>query len=173
MLKVRHYPDPILSKPAKPVKKIDAELLGLIKDMFETMYEEHGVGLAAPQIGESLRLCVINCTENHDKSGEIVLINPKIIEMSGEEVDEEGCLSVPGIRSKVARAAHVKVKAFDVKGNEFEGEGDGLLARAFQHEIDHLDGKLFIERLGFASRLVARPRLKELERRSKLENEKK
>ncbi len=161
MLRVRAYPDPVLNRRAAPVQRIDGALLRLADEMFETMYEERGVGLAAPQVGQSVRLCVVNVAGK--ESGELVLINPVIVEASGEATDEEGCLSVPGVRSKVTRSAEVTVRAYDRQGNEVEVHADGLQARCLQHEIDHLNGCLFVERLGEAARLVIRPGLKALE----------
>ncbi len=161
MLRVRAYPDPVLKRRAAPVQRIDQELLRLAEEMFRTMYEEQGIGLAAPQVGESVRLCVLNVSGK--ENGELVLINPVIVEARGEETGEEGCLSVPGVRSKVTRSAEVVVRAYDQNGNEIEMKADGLQARCLQHEIDHLNGCLFIERLGEAARQVIRPGLKALE----------
>jgi peptide deformylase len=162
MLRVRAYPDPILGRRSKPVESIDRELRKLIDEMFETMYDEKGVGLAAPQIGEGIRLCVTNCTGQSD--GELALINPVIVETSGDDVtDEEGCLSVPGIRTKVTRSECVKVRAYDVTGKELEIDADGLEARCLQHEIDHLNGELFIQRLPEAALMAFRRQIKKLE----------
>ncbi len=161
MLTIRTYPDDVLSTKAKPVRRIDKSTLALIDKMFETMYEERGVGLAAPQIGEGVRICVLNCTGK--KEDEIVLINPVIVSSSGEHVDEEGCLSVPGARAKVARAERITVKAFNRKGEEIELEADGLHARCIQHELDHLNGRLFFHRLNEAARMTVNAQLKRLE----------
>ena len=161
MLKVHIYPDPILGRPAGQIKRIDRQLLQLVREMFETMYAKHGVGLAAPQVGQSIRVCVLNCTGETD--GELALINPLILEMTGEHTDEEGCLSIPGIRSNVTRAERVKVRAYNTKGEEFEIDADGLQSRAFQHEIDHLDGRLFLQRLSQAARMIVNSDLKALE----------
>ncbi|HEY0162655.1 MAG TPA: peptide deformylase [Edaphobacter sp.] len=141
------YPDPILSKRGEEITVFDDELKTLVEEMFESMYEAHGIGLAAPQIGLSKRLTVIDVSFKKNPEEKIVLINPEIIEREGSLYEEEGCLSLPDIRDKVKRAAKVKVRAQNVKGEWFEIEGEELLARAFQHEIDHLDGILFIERL--------------------------
>ncbi len=141
------YPDPILSKRGEEIMVFDDELKTLVEEMFESMYEAHGIGLAAPQIGLSKRLTVIDVSFKKNPEEKIVLINPEIIEREGSLYEEEGCLSLPDIRDKVKRAAKVKVRAQNVKGEWFEIEGEELLARAFQHEIDHLDGILFIERL--------------------------
>lgn len=161
MLTVRTYPDEVLGIKTKPVKRIDKEFLQLVDEMFETMYAEHGVGLAAPQIGEGVRVCVLNCTGK--KEDEVVLINPVVVESSGEETDEEGCLSVPGVRANVTRAAHIKVKAYDRHGRGIELEADGLHARCIQHELDHLNGRLFFQSLNDAARMTINAQLKELE----------
>jgi peptide deformylase len=162
MLKVRAYPDPVLAIRSKPVQTIDRRLRQLVDEMFETMYEEHGVGLAAPQVGESLRLCVVNCSGESD--GELVLVNPVVVETAGKDVaSEEGCLSVPGIRTNVIRPERVKVRAFDLTGQELEIDADDLEARCLQHEIDHLNGQLFIQRLSEASRMAIRRQIRKLE----------
>ena len=161
MLKVRTYPADVLSKKTKPVKRIDKEFLRLVDEMFDTMYEESGVGLAAPQVGESLRFCVVNCTGK--EADELTLINPVIIESSGEHTDEEGCLSLPGIRAKVTRPEQIKVKAYDRNGREIVIEADGLHARCIQHELDHLNGRLFFQLLNDAARMTINGQLKTLE----------
>ena len=161
VLTVRTYPDPVLDKRAGSVKRIDRDLLRLAEEMFETMYEEHGVGLAAPQVGESIRMCVVNCTDSAD--GEMVLINPVITEATGEETSEEGCLSVPGVHANVTGAARIRVRAYDRNGKEIEIEADGLQARALQHELDHLNGRLFFQLLGEAARMTVKGRLRTLE----------
>lgn len=137
---IREIGDDILEKQCKAVTKMTLRTKILIGDMLETMYESNGVGLAAPQVGVLKRIVVIDVGE-----GPIVLINPQIIESSGEQTGEEGCLSVPGKFGIVTRPDRVKVRAFDENMNEFEMEGEGLLARAFCHELDHLDGKLYVE----------------------------
>ena len=140
---VRNYKkDDILRKKAKTVEKIDDRLKLLISDMIDTMYHEDGVGLAAPQVGILKRIVVIDVGD-----GIHVLINPEFVSQSGEDIDFEGCLSVPGIRGKVKRPAHVVVKALDRDGREIELKADGQLARALCHEIDHLDGVLFIDKV--------------------------
>jgi peptide deformylase len=141
------YPDPILSKAGEPVTEFDEELKTLVEEMFDSMYAAHGIGLAAPQIGLSKRITVIDVNFKKDPADQIVLINPQIIEHEGQQFEEEGCLSLPDIRDKVKRAAKVKVRAQNADGEWFEIEGEELLSRAFQHEIDHLDGVLFIDRL--------------------------
>lgn len=141
------YPDPILKRRTEPVLKINEEIRSLVKDLEETMYAAPGVGLAANQIGVSLRVAVVNVLGPEKKDGLIVLINPEIIYREGEESAEEGCLSVPGIWEVVKRAKKVVVKTQTLEGNTIELEGTGLLGRAYQHEIDHLDGIVFLDRL--------------------------
>ena len=145
LLPILRYPDPRLHTVAAPVGRVDDEIRRLIADMAETMYEAPGMGLAATQVDVHKRIVVIDVSE--DKSGLMALINPEILERSGEQVCEEGCLSVPGIYEKVSRAERVKVRALNEKGESFEFEADGLLAVCVQHEIDHLDGKVFVEYL--------------------------
>lgn len=145
LLPILRYPDPRLHTVAAPVGRADDEIRRLIADMAETMYEAPGIGLAATQVDVHKRIVVIDVSE--DKSGLMALINPEILERSGEQVCEEGCLSVPGIYEKVSRAERVKVRALNEKGESFEFEADGLLAVCVQHEIDHLDGKVFVEYL--------------------------
>ena len=145
LLPILRYPDPRLHTRAVPVERVDDDIRKLVADMAETMYEAPGIGLAATQVNVHRRVVVIDVTE--DKSGLMALINPEILECSGEQVCEEGCLSVPGIYEKVTRAERVKVRALNEKGESFEFEADGLLAVCVQHEIDHLDGKVFVEYL--------------------------
>jgi peptide deformylase len=146
------YPDPILERPGEPVTEFDDELRKLVDDMFESMYAAKGIGLAAPQIGLSKRITVIDLSFQKNPEEKIVLINPEIVFREGKQYEEEGCLSLPEIREKVSRAAKVKVRAQDVKGEWFELDGEELLARAFQHEIDHLDGILFFRRVSALKR---------------------
>jgi peptide deformylase len=146
------YPDPVLQKPAEPVSEFDDELRSLVDDMFDSMYAAQGIGLAAPQIGVSKRLTVIDLSFKKNPEEKIVLINPEIIHKEGKQNEEEGCLSLPEIRERVSRAEKVRVRAQDVEGKWFEMDGDELLARAFQHEIDHLDGVLFIFRVSALKR---------------------
>lgn len=134
------HPDPILREKSKEVSKFNANLHKLLDDMAETMYDAHGVGLAAPQVGILKRVFVVDCGD-----GLIELINPEIIERQGEQFGPEGCLSIPGLTGDVRRAKWVKVKAQNRHGEEFVAEGEDLLARAFQHELDHLNGVLFID----------------------------
>ena len=140
--KIREIGDEVLTKPCKEVTKMTLRTKILIDDMLDTMYEAMGVGLAAPQVGILKRIVVIDVGE-----GPIVLINPQIVETDGEQTGEEGCLSVPGKSGLVTRPDYVKVKALDEDMKEIELEGNGLLARAFCHEIDHLDGKMYVGEL--------------------------
>ena len=145
LLPILHYPDPRLHKVAVPVAQVDDKIRKLIKDMAETMYAAPGIGLAATQVDIHLRLLVIDLSETRDQLQ--VFINPEIIRAEGEEECEEGCLSVPGIYEKVTRAATVTVKALDENGRERTVEADGLLAVCLQHEMDHLVGRVFVEKL--------------------------
>ncbi|QNM96869.1 peptide deformylase [Chitinimonas koreensis] len=145
ILNILHYPDERLHKVAKPVEKVDDEIRRLIDDMAETMYAAPGIGLAATQVDRHLRLIVIDVSE--DKSGLIALVNPKLISLDGKTRFEEGCLSVPGIYEEVERAERVTVEALDRNGDSFRLDAEGLLAICIQHEIDHLDGKVFVEKL--------------------------
>jgi peptide deformylase len=154
------WPDPVLTKPAEPVTVFDAKLKKLTDEMFESMYAAQGIGLAAPQIALSQRITVIDVSFKKNPEEKLVLINPEIIEREGKQLEEEGCLSLPDIREKVTRAAKVKVRAQNVNGEWFEVEGDELLARALQHEIDHLDGVLFIDRLSRLKRDLVIRRIK-------------
>ncbi|MDO5521466.1 MAG: peptide deformylase [bacterium] len=142
---IRTIGDSVLNKRAREVEDVDQHIEILIEDMLDTMYEAQGVGLAAPQIGILKRIVVIDVSPEGDDP--IILINPEIIEQDGEQEGSEGCLSVPGKVGIVKRPNHVKVRAFDMDMNEFEIEGTELLARAFCHEIDHLDGHLYVEHL--------------------------
>lgn len=145
LLPILRFPDPRLHTRAVPVAEVNDGVRKLVADMAETMYEAPGIGLAATQVDVHKRVVVIDVSE--DKSGLMVFINPEIVERDGEQVCEEGCLSVPGIYEKVTRAEHVRVRALDADGKPFELEADGLLAVCIQHEIDHLDGKVFVEYL--------------------------
>jgi peptide deformylase len=158
------YGNPILEKSTPPVKKFDAELAELAEDMFASMYAAQGVGLAAPQIGLSLRLTVVDVTSGKNPEGKIVLANPEIIHAEGEVREEEGCLSIPGFRGYVIRPQFVTVRAMNVKGEEFEIRGENLLARAFCHEIDHLNGILFIQHLSLLRRDLIKRKIKKLKK---------
>ena len=144
---IREYGDPILAKECKPVKEMTPRIRELIEDMFETMYEKEGCGLAAPQVGILRQLCVIDTTMDEENEQRYVLINPEILEMSGEQTGSEGCLSLPGKHGVVTRAMHVKVRALDENMEPFELEADDLLARCIQHECDHLHGHFYTEKV--------------------------
>lgn len=152
VLEIRKYPDEVLKKKALPVDNIDKDLQRLIDNMIETMYAAPGIGLAAPQVGVSKRLIVIDVSTKDEKHPLIVLINPEIIEADGFIDSEEGCLSVPGYTSTIKRAGRVVVKGLDRNGKPVQIEGTGLFARALQHEIDHLDGVLFVDRMSSIKR---------------------
>jgi peptide deformylase len=156
------YGDPILEKPTAAITEFGPELEELTEDMFASMYAAQGVGLAAPQIGKNLRLTVVDVTGGKNPEGKIVLINPEIIHAEGEKREEEGCLSLPGFRGYVVRPQFVTVKAQNAKGEPFEIRGEDLLARAFCHEIDHLNGILFIQHLSMLKRDLIRRKIKKL-----------
>src|SRR6266568_2481566 len=152
ILKIVKYPEPVLSQPGEPVTEFNAELAKFVADMFETMYASQGIGLAAPQVAVSKRVTVIDLSQGKDPAQKLVIINPEIIFRDGRQYEEEGCLSFPEIREKVVRAAKVRIRAQDLKGKWLEMDGEELLSRAFQHEIDHLDGMLFIFRMSALKR---------------------
>ncbi|MBA3903385.1 MAG: peptide deformylase [Rhodocyclaceae bacterium] len=145
LLPILRYPDPRLHKIAAPVEHVDESVRKLAADMAETMYEAPGIGLAATQVDVHRQVIVIDISE--DKSQLLTLINPEILELAGEQVCEEGCLSVPGVYEKVSRAERVKVRALNLRGESFALEAEGLLAVCIQHEVDHLQGKVFVEHL--------------------------
>lgn len=162
ILQVITFPDDRLRIVAKEVKSVTPEIQNVIDDMLETMYEEDGIGLAATQVDIHLRIVVIDITE--DRSQPMVLINPKIIEKHGEEITEEGCLSVPTLRGFVPRAADVVVEALDRDGNMFKFEAYDLLAICVQHELDHLEGKLFVDYLSPLKRQRIKQKLEKMKR---------
>ena len=164
ILKIVKFPDPVLQQPAEPVTEFNAELRRLIADMFETTYASQGVGLAAPQVGVSKRLTTIDLSMGKEPNDKLVLINPEIIFSDGKLYEEEGCLSFPDIREKVVRAAKVRIRAQDEKGKWFEMDGEDLLARCFQHEIDHVDGMLFIFRMSGLKRDLTLRKIRKLQR---------
>jgi peptide deformylase len=153
-LRITKHGERVLKTVCPPVdySQLAPELPKLLKDMWATMTAARGVGLAAPQIGLNHRLAVID-VRPEGRPQRLVLINPEIVSIEGEQKDEEGCLSIPGVYAKLKRAARVRVRALDADGKPWELTGEGLLARAFQHEIDHLDGKLYVDRLPFEERL--------------------
>lgn len=159
---ILHYPDPRLRQVARPVTSVDAEIRQLVDDMAETMYAAPGIGLAAVQIHVLKRVVVIDVSETRDRLQ--VFINPQIIERDGKQVFEEGCLSVPGVFDEVERSRHVRVRALDRDGKPFELEAEGLLATCIQHEIDHLDGKVFVDYLSRLKQSRIRKRLEKQER---------
>jgi peptide deformylase len=152
LLTILHHPDPRLRQKAEPVRTFDDALQKLIDDMFETMYDAPGVGLAATQVGVPLRVAVMDCSDDKTRPQPMVMINPEIHDPAALETMEEGCLSVPGVGEKVERYARLKMRALDRHGQPYEIEAEGLLAQAVQHEIDHLDGKLYIDRLSSLKR---------------------
>jgi len=163
-LQVIHYPHPTLRHVSRPLKRVDAELRKIVEEMIELMYHHEGVGLAANQVDLPYRLFVANEKGDPDaREYEQVFINPVLSAGRGQEEDEEGCLSIPGIRAPVTRNAKIKIQAFDLSGNEIVGELSGLMARIAQHETDHLDGTLFIDRLGPAHTAAIRDQLEEFE----------
>ena len=158
------YPHPVLAKRGESVTVFDGKLKKLVDEMFDSMYAAQGIGLAAPQIDLSRRIAIVDVSFQKNPEEKIVLINPEIIDRRGRQVEEEGCLSLPEIREKVARAEWVKVKAQDVTGKWVEVEGEELLARALQHEIDHLDGILFIDHLSRLKRDMVLRKIKKLQK---------
>jgi peptide deformylase len=156
------YGDPVLETPAAAVTEFDGKLKKLVEDMFESMYEAQGVGLAAPQIGISLRLSVIDTSFKEDPEARLVLANPQIIKVEGKQPGGEGCLSIPDFRENLTRGKSVTIRAQDVDGNWYEKTGEDLLARAFQHEIDHLNGTLYIHHLSSLKRDMMRRKIKRL-----------
>ncbi len=161
------YGDTSLHRPAAPVADITPAIERLVDDMVETMYAAPGIGLAAPQVGEPLRIFVVDLSVGRDPKGLMVLINPEFVEVDGVQLEEEGCLSVPGFNATVVRPSRVIVRGLDRQGATQQYEGTGLLARAFQHEMDHLDGTLFVDRLrGIKRDLIVR-RIRKLARAGK------
>ena len=156
------FGNPVLEKPAAPVTIFDDELKRLVEDMFESMYEARGVGLAAPQIGISQRLAVIDVTFKEDPNAKLVLANPEIIHAEGRHTQPEGCLSIPEFREPVRRATKVTIRAQDVNGQWFEKTGEDLLARAFLHETDHLNGKLYISHISALKRDLIKRKIRKL-----------
>jgi peptide deformylase len=164
LLDILHFPDPRLRNLARPVAEVDDTVRQLVDDMLETMYAAPGIGLAATQVNVAKRIVVIDISE--DKTQPLCLINPEIIEKDGVEEMEEGCLSVPGVYDVVQRAERIRIRALDRDGQVFEAETDGLLAVCIQHEIDHLDGKLFVDYLSQLKRTRIRKKLEKEQRQS-------
>ena len=159
---ITKYGAAVLESPAKPVEKFDDDLAKLCEDMFESMYVAQGVGLAATQIGLSKRLAVIDVSLGKTPEARLVLANPEIVHVEGDQREEEGCLSLPGFRGSVLRPAYVTIRAQDLQGKTYEMRGEGLLARAFCHEIDHLNGVLFIQHLSMLKRDLIKRRIRKL-----------
>lgn len=164
ILHILHYPDPRLRVKAEPVAQVDDGVRQLVTDMLETMYDAPGIGLAAPQVNVSKRVIVIDISEQRDAP--LCLINPVIVEREGNEIMEEGCLSVPGVYDAVERAAAIRVQALDRDGRSYEMNADGLLAVCIQHEMDHLEGKLFVDYLTEMKRQRIRKKLEKYRRRT-------
>ncbi|GAW87062.1 peptide deformylase [Bathymodiolus platifrons methanotrophic gill symbiont] len=165
ILSILEFPDPRLRTVAKPVANVDKAIESLVDDMLETMYEAHGVGLAATQVDIHKRIIVIDTSE--DKNNPLCLINPEIIKQMGEEESDEGCLSVPGVFEPVTRAEEITVTAQDQQGKTFELEAGGLLAVCIQHEMDHLQGKLFVDYLSSLKRQRIKKKMTKLHKREK------
>jgi peptide deformylase len=165
-LDILTFPDPRLRNTAHPVEAVDARVQRIVDDMFETMYAAPGIGLAAIQVNIPLRVIVIDVSEANDSP--LCLINPEILERSGEEQMDEGCLSVPGFYEPVTRAERIRVRALDRDGEPFELEADGLLAVCIQHEIDHLDGKLFVDYISALKRQRIRHKLEKEQRQGQV-----
>jgi len=164
VLPIHAFPDAVLRRKAEPVVTIDDTLQRLIDDMIQTMYDAPGIGLAAPQIGVSLRLFVIDVSSGRDAHALMTFINPEMIKTDGRIQEDEGCLSLPGVYGPTPRATHVIVRGMNRSGESVEVEGDGLLARAFQHEMDHLQGMLFFNRMGPAARDIVIRKFKRTQR---------
>jgi peptide deformylase len=167
LLPIVKYPDPVLARPGEPVTEFNAELRKFVADMFETMYDGQGIGLAAPQVGVSKRLLVIDLSVGKEPKDKLVLINPEIIYQEGKLYEEEGCLSFPDIREKVVRHAKVRIRAQDERGKWFEMDGEEVLSRCFQHEIDHVDGMQFIFRMSALKRDMVLRKIRKLQREGK------
>ena len=160
-LKIIFYPDPRLRRLAEPVTKFDQDLVDLTSRMFHLMREEQGVGLAAPQVGVNLRLFVMNFDGKPESDR--VVVNPHLLDAEGNELDEEGCLSLPKIRANIDRAAKLTLRAQDVTGQPFQETGEDFVARVWQHETDHLNGIMLIDRMGFTAKMSIKKKLKDLE----------
>ena len=156
------FGDPVLEKRAEPVSVFDGDLKKLVEDMFESMYAAHGVGLAAPQIGISKRLAVIDVTFKEDPDAKLVLVNPEILHTEGRHTQNEGCRSIPDFRESVTRPRKVTIRAQDVNGKFYEKTGEELLARAFLHETDHLNGKLYISQISALKRDLMKRKIRKL-----------
>src|SRR5438128_212872 len=164
---ILHYGAVVLHRPAQPVAEITADIHQLVDDLIQTMYAAPGIGLAAPQVGVALRVFVVDLSVGRNPAELMTFINPEFVERDGMQLEEEGCLSVPGFNATVARPARAVIRALNREGREFRHDGTGLLARAFQHEMDHLDGMLFVDRLrGIKRDLIVR-KIRKLSRAGK------
>jgi len=163
ILKIVHYPEPVLLTPGDPVTTFDDELKELVNNMFETMHDARGVGLAAPQVGVSKRLFVMDCSAGQDPAKRVALINPEVISVEGEQLDEEGCLSFPGIYFNVKRELRAIVRAHNVDGKLIEVDGKELAARCLLHETDHCDGIVFIDKMTILKRQMVKRKIKKLQ----------
>ena len=163
LLKVVHYPEPVLLQIGKPVTEFDENLKILVEDMFETMYAARGVGLAAPQIGVSNRLFVMDCSGGENPERKIAIINPEIIHVEGEQYGDEGCLSFPGLYQKVKREVRTIVRAQNINGDFFEFDGSDLEARCILHETDHCDGIVFLDRMSPLKRGLSKRKIKKMQ----------
>ena len=164
---ILRYGDAPLHVPAQPVARIDDDLRRLVGDMVETMYAAPGIGLAAPQVGVPVRVFVVDLSLGRDISQLVVMVNPEFVEREGAQLEDEGCLSVPGFNATVLRPLRAVVRGMDLEGEVRQVEGTGLLARAFQHEMDHLDGRLFLDRLRGIKRDVIVRKIQKLQRSGK------
>ncbi|WP_305046433.1 peptide deformylase [Geoalkalibacter sp.] len=160
--RILHYPEPLLRQVSQPVTDVDDEIRELARDMAETMYAAPGVGLAAPQVGVLKRLIVLDCARQDEEAQLITAINPEILAGEGEINEEEGCLSVPGYYARVARRPQVRVRFLNLEGQRVEMDAEGLLAVAFQHEIDHLDGVLFVDHLSSLKKSLFKKKYKKI-----------
>jgi len=171
LLKILHYPEPLLKQKSQPVTEFDAELRQLAEDMAETMYDAPGVGLAAPQVGMLKRLIIMDCSTGEEPADLIAAVNPEIIASEGESLEEEGCLSVPGFWASVKRAEKVTMRYQDVEGTVHQRTAEGLLGICMQHEIDHLEGILFVDRLSPLKRSLFKKKYLKMLKERELENE--
>lgn len=160
LLRIRTYPDPVLRKKTTPVTEFNDELKALVADMAETMYDAPGIGLAAPQVGHSIRLVIMDITAKDEENELLVLVNPEISEATGAELEEEGCLSLPDLTAKVKRFTHIKVTAQDIDGEPLEFEAEDWFARVIQHEFDHIEGTLFLDRISVLKRAMYKKKVK-------------
>lgn len=167
VLEIVNYPAPVLLTVGKPVEHFDEQLETFVNDMFETMYDAKGVGLAAPQVADSRRIFVMDCSHEEDESQRIAAINPEVLYVEGEQTGDEGCLSFPGLYVPITRNQRAVLRAQDVKGNWFELDGEDLTARCILHETDHCDGIVFLDRMSILKREMAKRKIKRLQKTGK------